>query len=65
MTVLEREPVRRRESSPEQSTEPGFNARARICKDGFMLALNPVGIDADENGEQMERLAAEVIPQLS
>ncbi|MGN6337482.1 LLM class flavin-dependent oxidoreductase [Mycobacterium sp.] len=30
-----------------------------------MVLLNPVGIDADENGEQMERLAAEVIPQLS
>ncbi|MCA2266779.1 LLM class flavin-dependent oxidoreductase [Mycobacterium marseillense] len=30
-----------------------------------MLLLNPVGTDADENREQMERLAAEVIPQLS
>jgi alkanesulfonate monooxygenase SsuD/methylene tetrahydromethanopterin reductase-like flavin-dependent oxidoreductase (luciferase family) len=30
-----------------------------------MVLLNPVGIDAEENGEQMERLAAEVIPQLS
>lgn len=30
-----------------------------------MLLLNPVGIDASENREQMERLAAEVIPQLS
>jgi alkanesulfonate monooxygenase SsuD/methylene tetrahydromethanopterin reductase-like flavin-dependent oxidoreductase (luciferase family) len=30
-----------------------------------MLLLNPVGIDVAENREQMERLAAEVIPQLS
>lgn len=30
-----------------------------------MVLLNPVGIDAGENREQMERLAAEVIPQLS
>jgi hypothetical protein len=30
-----------------------------------MLLLNPVGVDVSENGEQMERLAAEVIPQLS
>jgi alkanesulfonate monooxygenase SsuD/methylene tetrahydromethanopterin reductase-like flavin-dependent oxidoreductase (luciferase family) len=30
-----------------------------------MVLLNPVGIDAAENGEQMERLSAEVIPQLS
>lgn len=30
-----------------------------------MLLLNPVGIGVDENREQMERLAAEVIPQLS
>ncbi|ORA07602.1 LLM class flavin-dependent oxidoreductase [Mycobacterium arosiense] len=30
-----------------------------------MVLLNPVGIHADENREQMERLAAEVIPQLS
>lgn len=30
-----------------------------------MLLLNPVGTDASENREQMERLAAEVIPQLS
>jgi alkanesulfonate monooxygenase SsuD/methylene tetrahydromethanopterin reductase-like flavin-dependent oxidoreductase (luciferase family) len=30
-----------------------------------MLLLNPVGSDAPENLEQMERLAAEVIPQLS
>ena len=30
-----------------------------------MLLLNPVGSDVPENGEQMERLAAEVIPQLS
>jgi alkanesulfonate monooxygenase SsuD/methylene tetrahydromethanopterin reductase-like flavin-dependent oxidoreductase (luciferase family) len=29
-----------------------------------MLLLNPVGADVPENGEQMERLAAEVIPQL-
>jgi alkanesulfonate monooxygenase SsuD/methylene tetrahydromethanopterin reductase-like flavin-dependent oxidoreductase (luciferase family) len=29
-----------------------------------MLLLNPVGVDVSENGEQMERLAAEVIPQL-
>lgn len=29
-----------------------------------MLLLNPVGVDVGENGEQMERLAAEVIPQL-
>ncbi|HUE33965.1 MAG TPA: LLM class flavin-dependent oxidoreductase [Mycobacterium sp.] len=29
-----------------------------------MLLLNPVGVDAPENREQMERLAAEVIPQL-
>jgi alkanesulfonate monooxygenase SsuD/methylene tetrahydromethanopterin reductase-like flavin-dependent oxidoreductase (luciferase family) len=29
-----------------------------------MLLLNPVGIDVPENREQMERLAAEVIPQL-
>ena len=30
-----------------------------------MLLLNPVGADVPENCEQMERLAAEVIPQLS
>lgn len=30
-----------------------------------MLLLNPVGPDVPENREQMERLAAEVIPQLS
>lgn len=30
-----------------------------------MVLLNPVGIDAGENAEQMDRLAAEVIPQLS
>jgi alkanesulfonate monooxygenase SsuD/methylene tetrahydromethanopterin reductase-like flavin-dependent oxidoreductase (luciferase family) len=30
-----------------------------------MLLLNPVGADVEENREQMERLAAEVIPQLS
>jgi alkanesulfonate monooxygenase SsuD/methylene tetrahydromethanopterin reductase-like flavin-dependent oxidoreductase (luciferase family) len=30
-----------------------------------MLLLNPVGVDVPENREQMERLAAEVIPQLS
>lgn len=30
-----------------------------------MMLLNPVGIDAAQNHEQMERLAAEVIPQLS
>jgi alkanesulfonate monooxygenase SsuD/methylene tetrahydromethanopterin reductase-like flavin-dependent oxidoreductase (luciferase family) len=29
------------------------------------LLLNPVGVDVAENREQMERLAAEVIPQLS
>jgi alkanesulfonate monooxygenase SsuD/methylene tetrahydromethanopterin reductase-like flavin-dependent oxidoreductase (luciferase family) len=29
------------------------------------LLLNPVGTDVAENREQMERLAAEVIPQLS
>jgi hypothetical protein len=29
-----------------------------------MLLLNPVGPDVGENREQMERLAAEVIPQL-
>jgi alkanesulfonate monooxygenase SsuD/methylene tetrahydromethanopterin reductase-like flavin-dependent oxidoreductase (luciferase family) len=30
-----------------------------------MLLLNPVGVDVPSNREQMERLAAEVIPQLS
>jgi hypothetical protein len=30
-----------------------------------MLLLNPVGPDVPENREQMERLAAEVIPRLS
>ena len=30
-----------------------------------MLLLNPVGADVAENREQMERLAAEVIPRLS
>jgi alkanesulfonate monooxygenase SsuD/methylene tetrahydromethanopterin reductase-like flavin-dependent oxidoreductase (luciferase family) len=30
-----------------------------------MVLLNPVGIDAAQNHEQMERLAAEVIPQLN
>ena len=29
-----------------------------------MLLLNPVGADVPENREQMERLAAEVLPQL-
>jgi alkanesulfonate monooxygenase SsuD/methylene tetrahydromethanopterin reductase-like flavin-dependent oxidoreductase (luciferase family) len=28
------------------------------------LLLNPLGLDVPENREQMERLAAEVIPQL-
>ncbi|OCB24193.1 hypothetical protein A5674_23000 [Mycobacterium malmoense] len=28
------------------------------------LLLNPVGVDVPENREQMERLAAEVIPRL-
>ena len=30
-----------------------------------MLLLNPVGAGVAENREQMERLAAEVIPQLN
>lgn len=30
-----------------------------------LLLLNPVGVDVPENREQMERLAAEVIPRLS
>jgi len=30
-----------------------------------MILLNPVGADVAEDREQMERLAAEVIPQLS
>jgi hypothetical protein len=30
-----------------------------------MILLNPVGRDLSEDREQMERLAAEVIPQLS
>ena len=30
-----------------------------------MLLLNPVGADVAENREQMERLAAEVVPHLS
>jgi alkanesulfonate monooxygenase SsuD/methylene tetrahydromethanopterin reductase-like flavin-dependent oxidoreductase (luciferase family) len=29
-----------------------------------LLLLNPLGLDVPENREQMERLAAEVIPQL-
>jgi hypothetical protein len=29
-----------------------------------MILLNPVGRDVAENREQMERLAADVIPQL-
>jgi alkanesulfonate monooxygenase SsuD/methylene tetrahydromethanopterin reductase-like flavin-dependent oxidoreductase (luciferase family) len=29
-----------------------------------MVLLNPVGFDVAENREQMERLAAEVIPRL-
>jgi hypothetical protein len=28
------------------------------------ILLNPLGLDVPENREQMERLAAEVIPQL-
>ncbi|MEB4208191.1 LLM class flavin-dependent oxidoreductase [Mycobacterium sp. 94-17] len=39
--------------------------RAVIDAGAQMVLLNPVGVDADENREQMERLAAEVIPQLS
>jgi alkanesulfonate monooxygenase SsuD/methylene tetrahydromethanopterin reductase-like flavin-dependent oxidoreductase (luciferase family) len=39
--------------------------RAVIDAGAEMLLLNPVGADVPENGEQMERLAAEVIPQLS
>ena len=30
-----------------------------------MILLNPVGADVAEDREQMERLAADVIPQLS
>ena len=30
-----------------------------------MLLLNPIGLDIPEAREQMERLAAEVIPQLT
>ena len=29
-----------------------------------MILLNPVGLDLGEDREQMERLAAEVVPQL-
>jgi alkanesulfonate monooxygenase SsuD/methylene tetrahydromethanopterin reductase-like flavin-dependent oxidoreductase (luciferase family) len=39
--------------------------RAVIDAGAQTLLLNPVGIDVAENREQMERLAAEVIPQLS
>jgi alkanesulfonate monooxygenase SsuD/methylene tetrahydromethanopterin reductase-like flavin-dependent oxidoreductase (luciferase family) len=38
--------------------------RAVIDAGAQMLLLNPVGSDVPENREQMERLAAEVIPQL-
>jgi probable F420-dependent oxidoreductase len=38
--------------------------RAVITAGAQMLLLNPVGTDVAENREQMERLAAEVIPQL-
>jgi len=38
--------------------------RAVIDAGAEMLLLNPVGADVNENREQMERLAAEVIPQL-
>jgi hypothetical protein len=30
-----------------------------------MILLNPVGADVAENREQMERLAADVIPRLT
>jgi probable F420-dependent oxidoreductase len=38
--------------------------REAIDAGAQMLLLNPVGADVNENREQMERLAAEVIPQL-
>jgi alkanesulfonate monooxygenase SsuD/methylene tetrahydromethanopterin reductase-like flavin-dependent oxidoreductase (luciferase family) len=55
------------ESVPVSGT-PGDVARGLrevIDAGAQMLLLNPVGIDVAENREQMERLAAEVIPQLS
>jgi len=39
--------------------------REVIAAGAGMILLNPVGRDVAENREQMERLAAEVIPQLS
>ena len=55
------------ESVPVWGT-PGDVARGLrevIDAGAQMLLLNPVGADVAENREQMERLAAEVIPQLS
>jgi alkanesulfonate monooxygenase SsuD/methylene tetrahydromethanopterin reductase-like flavin-dependent oxidoreductase (luciferase family) len=55
------------ESVPVSGT-PGDVARGLrevIDAGAQMLLLNPVGTDVAENREQMERLAAEVIPQLS
>jgi alkanesulfonate monooxygenase SsuD/methylene tetrahydromethanopterin reductase-like flavin-dependent oxidoreductase (luciferase family) len=55
------------ESVPVSGT-PGDVTRALrevIDAGAEMLLLNPVGADVTENREQMERLAAEVIPQLS
>jgi alkanesulfonate monooxygenase SsuD/methylene tetrahydromethanopterin reductase-like flavin-dependent oxidoreductase (luciferase family) len=39
--------------------------RAVIDAGAELLVLNPVGADVPENREQMERLAAEVMPQLT
>jgi hypothetical protein len=55
------------ESVPVSGT-PGdvaLGLREVIDAGAQMLLLNPVGTDVAENREQMERLAAEVIPQLS
>ena len=41
-----------------------ITARAKIEEVAQTILLNPVGRDVAEDREQMERLAAEVIPQL-
>jgi alkanesulfonate monooxygenase SsuD/methylene tetrahydromethanopterin reductase-like flavin-dependent oxidoreductase (luciferase family) len=50
-------------SGTPDDVAPGL--REVIDAGAEMLLLNPVGPDVTENREQMERLAAEVIPQLS
>ena len=54
------------EAVPVSGTPDDVVAGLREVIDGGaqMILLNPVGADVDENREQMERLAADVIPRL-